>query len=74
VPKECCEKKDGIINHLTFTMDDVARTLEHLRRHEAELIQQQPSLVEKLDSRLALFWRPDGEKLGLFVYARYSMR
>ncbi len=58
--------REGIVNHLTFTVDDVAAILEHLRKHNVELINQQPSYVERLSTTIAFFWGPDGEKLELF--------
>ena len=59
-------KQGGVVNQLTFTADDVAGALEHLRKHEVELIHQQPLFVEKPGSRLASLWEPDGEKSELF--------
>jgi hypothetical protein len=32
-----------------------------------ELIHQQPLFMEKLGTRIAFFWGPDGEKLELFA-------
>ncbi len=58
--------KEGIVNHLTFTVDDVAGILDHLRKHKVELIHEQPLFLEKLGVRIAFFWGPDGEKLELF--------
>jgi hypothetical protein len=40
--------------------------LERLRKHGVELIHEQPLSVEKLGTRIAFFWGPDGEKLELF--------
>lgn len=57
--------KEGIVNHLTFTVDDVAGILDHLRKHGVELIHEQPLFLEKLGARIAFFWGPDGEKLEL---------
>jgi len=45
----------------------VAGILDHLRAHGVELIHQQPVVLEKLGSRIAFFWGPDGEKLELFA-------
>jgi lactoylglutathione lyase len=59
--------KEGIVNHLTFRVEDVAGMLDRLRQHGVELIHQQPLFVEKLGSRIAFFWGPDGEKLELFA-------
>jgi lactoylglutathione lyase len=59
--------KEGIVNHLTFRVDDVAGTLEHLRKHGVELIHQQPLVLETLGSRIAFFWGPDGEKMELLA-------
>jgi lactoylglutathione lyase len=59
--------KEGIVNHLTFRVDDVAAILDHLRKHGVELIHQQPLFMEKLGTRIAFFWGPDGEKLELFA-------
>lgn len=59
--------KEGIVNHLAFRVDDVAGSLEHLREHGVELIHEQPLFVEKLGTRIAFFWGPDGEKLELFA-------
>ena len=59
--------KEGIVNHLTFRVDDVAGILDHLRKHGVELIHQQPLFMEKLGTRIAFFWGPDGEKLELFA-------
>lgn len=59
--------KEGIVNHLTFRVDDVAASLDHLRKHGVELIHQQPLFMEKLGTRIAFFWGPDGEKLELFA-------
>lgn len=58
--------KEGIVNHLTFTVDDVAGTLELLRKHGVELIHEQPLLLESVGARIAFFRGPDGEKLELF--------
>lgn len=58
--------KEGIVNHLAFRVDDVAGMLEHLRKHGVALIHEQPLFVEKLGTRIAFFWGPDGEKLELF--------
>ena len=58
--------REGIVNHLTFRVDDVAGALNHLRQQGVELIHQQPLSLDKLDSRIAFFWGPDGEKLELF--------
>jgi len=58
--------REGIVNHLTFRVDDVAGILDHLRKHGVELIHQQPLFMEKLGTRIAFFWGPDGEKLELF--------
>lgn len=58
--------KEGIVNHLTFRVDDVAGILDHLREHGVELIHQQPLVIEGLGARIAFFWGPDGEKLELF--------
>lgn len=58
--------KEGIVNHLAFRVDDVAGMLEHLRKHGVGLIHEQPLFVEKLGTRIAFFWGPDGEKLELF--------
>lgn len=58
--------REGIVNHLTFRVDDVASTLDHLRKHGVELIHQQPLALDALGSRIAFFWGPDGEKLELF--------
>ena len=57
---------EGIVNHLTFRVDDVAGILDHLRKHGVELIHQQPLALDMLGSRIAFFWGPDGEKLELF--------
>lgn len=59
--------KEGIVNHLTFTVDDVAGILDHLRTHGVELIHEQPLFLEKLGARIAFFRGPDGEKLELFA-------
>jgi lactoylglutathione lyase len=59
-------KREGIVNHLTFRVTDVAGVLERLRRPGVELIHQQPLTLDKLGSRIAFFWGPDGEKLELF--------
>jgi lactoylglutathione lyase len=59
--------KEGVVNHLTFRVDDVAGVLEHLRKHGVELIHQQPLVLEKLGSRIAFFWGPDGEKMELLA-------
>jgi len=58
--------KEGIVNHLAFRVEDVAAVLERLRAHGVELIHQQPVVLDKLGSRIAFFWGPDGEKLELF--------
>jgi lactoylglutathione lyase len=58
--------REGIVNHLTFRVDDVAGILDHLRKHGVELIHQQPLALDMLGSRIAFFWGPDGEKLELF--------
>ncbi len=58
--------KEGIVNHLTFRVDDVASMLDRLRQHGVELIHQQPLFLEKLGTRIAFFWGPDGEKMELF--------
>jgi len=58
--------REGIVNHLTFRVDDVAGTLDHLRKHKVELIHEQPLFLEKLGTRIAFFWGPDGEKMELF--------
>lgn len=58
--------KEGIVNHLTFRVGDVAGALDHLRKHQVELIHEQPLFLEKLGTRIAFFWGPDGEKLELF--------
>jgi len=58
--------REGIVNHLTFRVDDVAGILDHLRKHGVELMHQQPLFIEKLGARIAFFWGPDGEKLELF--------
>jgi lactoylglutathione lyase len=60
---------EGIVNHLAFRVDDVAGVLEHLRRHNVELIHEQPLFQQSLGSRLAFFRGPDGEKLELFEVA-----
>jgi lactoylglutathione lyase len=57
--------KEGIVNHLTFRVDDIAGTLERLRRHGVELIHQQPLALPNVGVRIAFFWGPDGEKLEL---------
>lgn len=59
--------REGIVNHLTFRVDDVASVLDHLRRHGVELIHQQPLFIKGLGARIAFFWGPDGEKLELFA-------
>jgi lactoylglutathione lyase len=58
--------KEGIVNHLTFRVDDIAGMLERLRKHGVELIHEQPLPLEKLGVTIAFFWGPDGEKLELF--------
>ncbi len=58
--------KEGIVNHLTFRVDDIAGTLQRLRGHGVELIHQQPLSLANLGVRIAFFWGPDGEKLELF--------
>jgi lactoylglutathione lyase len=58
--------KEGIVNHLTFRVEDIASMLERLRKHRVELIHEQPLVVEKLGTRIAFFRGPDGEKLELF--------
>lgn len=60
---------EGIVNHLAFTVDDVAGVLDHLRRHRVELIHEEPVLVERLGARIAFFKGPDGEKLELCARA-----
>ncbi|MDI7276317.1 MAG: VOC family protein [Anaerolineae bacterium] len=61
--------REGIVNHLAFRVDDVAGMLDHLRRHEVELIHEQPVSPENLGARIAFFRGPDGEKLELFEAA-----
>jgi len=58
--------REGIVNHLTFKVADVAAVLDHLRKHKVELIHEQPLDLEPLGSRIAFFWGPDGEKMELF--------
>jgi lactoylglutathione lyase len=58
--------KEGIVNHLAFRVEGIAGMLERLRKHGVELIHEQPLSVEKLGTRIAFFWGPDGEKLELF--------
>lgn len=58
--------REGIVNHLAFTVENVGAVLEHLRQHGVELIHEQPVYAERLGSRIAFFRGPDGEKLELF--------
>jgi lactoylglutathione lyase len=64
--------KEGIVNHLTFQVDDVAKALDRLRRHGVELIHEQPLPLEKLGVTIAFFWGPDGEKLELLQPGKAS--
>jgi len=58
--------QEGIVNHLAFTVSDVAGALDRLRQHGVELIHEQPQEMPRLGARLAFFRGPDGEKLELF--------
>ena len=57
--------KEGIVNHLTFRVDNLAAMLERLRQHGVELVHQQPHPLPTVGVRIAFFWGPDGEKLEL---------
>ncbi len=60
-------KREGVVNHLAFTVDDVAAALDHLRRHGVELINQEARTVPALHATIAFFYGPDGEKFELFA-------
>lgn len=60
-------KREGVVNHLAFTVADVGAALEHLRRHGVELIHQEPVYLGALGAKIAFFYGPDGEKLELFA-------
>jgi len=62
--------REGIVNHLTFRVDNVAGFLDRLREHKVELIHEQPLFQEKLGARIAFFRGPDGEKLELLEQVR----
>lgn len=59
------EESDGIVNHLAFSVADVDEVLVHLRKHEVELIDDEPREIWG-GCRIAFFRGPDGEKLELF--------
>ncbi len=61
--------REGIVNHLAFRVADVAAILDHLRKYNAELIHEQPRLLESVGARIAFFRGPDGEKLELLDLA-----
>lgn len=58
---------DGVVNHVAFTVADVAGTLAHLRRHGVALLNEAPVELGPLGARAAFFRGPDGEKLELFT-------
>lgn len=61
------QKREGVVNHLAFTVEDVGATLEHLRQHGVELRNEVPIEVPPLSARIAFFYGPDGEKFELFA-------
>jgi lactoylglutathione lyase len=58
--------RQGVVNHLAFTVDDVSAVLEHLKKHGVHLLNDEPIVVEPLGVKVAFFHGPDGEKLELF--------
>jgi lactoylglutathione lyase len=60
-------KREGVVHHLAFTVDDVAEALSRLREHGVELINEEPIYREKLSAQIAFFYGPDGERLELFA-------
>lgn len=58
---------EGVVNHLAFTVDDVAAVLAHLRTHGVKLLNEEPVHIPALGARIAFFHGPDGEKLELFA-------
>lgn len=59
--------EQGLVNHLAFTVDNVADALAHLRKHGVELIHEEPVYAAPLRARLAFFKGPDGERLEVFT-------
>jgi lactoylglutathione lyase len=59
------EPVDGTVNHLTFTVDDIAGDLERLRSHGVTLLNEEPVHLAQIGARIAFFRGPDGEKLEL---------
>jgi lactoylglutathione lyase len=59
--------REGIVNHLAFTVDDVGAVLAHLRGHGVKLLNEEPVVLGALGARVAFFHGPDGEKLELFA-------
>ncbi|MDB4894934.1 MAG: glyoxalase [Firmicutes bacterium] len=58
--------RQGVVNHLAFTVDDVSTVLAHLKKHAVHLLNDEPIVIEPLGVKIAFFHGPDGEKLELF--------
>lgn len=60
--------KDGVVEHLTFTVTDVDCVLAHLKRCGVTLIDETPRDMSSIHCRIAFFRGPDGEKLELLAH------
>ncbi|MGE5676392.1 MAG: VOC family protein [Mycobacterium leprae] len=56
---------EGVVNHVAFTVADIAAALNHLKEHGVVLLNEQPMAFKALGTRGAFFLGPDGERLEL---------
>ncbi len=59
------EAKEGRVNHLAFSVQNIDEMLVKLKQHEVELIDETAREVGDGKMRVAFFRGPDGEKLEL---------
>lgn len=61
--------REGVVNHLAFTVDDIAAVLAHLKAHGVTLRDETPRYLEAVQAQIAFFAGPDGETFELVQHA-----
>jgi lactoylglutathione lyase len=58
-------ENEGIVNHLAFTVENIAAELERLKEAGVKLVDEEPRVILNGTVKIAFFQGPNGEKLEL---------